>query len=116
MQRLSIAIAISVMAFATSGCSHRLSADPGRSSVRVYQDEEIYNATLDIRRAMKGQMTQEQRGFVGLVARVAQTEGKDADDGTRVVVVSQDIAGAEVELLEGPDKGYKGFVPRENLR
>jgi hypothetical protein len=116
MRRVSVAIALSVVMFAVSECRHRLVADPGQRSARVYQDEDVYNVTRKIQRATMGSMTKEQRGFVGLVAGIARTEGKDADDGTRVAVISQDGAGAQVELLEGPDKGCKGFVPSDNLR
>ena len=116
IRRFNTAIVISVIVLGVSGCSHRLVADPGQHSVRVYQDEEVYNTTLHIQRALKEEsMTQAQRGFIGMVAGVARTEARDADDGTRVAVISQDSAGSQVELLEGPNKGYKGFVPRENL-
>jgi hypothetical protein len=116
IRRFNAAIVISVTVFGVSGCSHRLIADNGQRSVRVYQDEEVYNSTLEIQRAMKGEMTQAQRGFIGMVAGVARTESREADDGTSVAVISQDSAGWQVELLEGPDRGYKGFVPRGNLR
>jgi hypothetical protein len=116
IHRFNVAIVISVIMLGVSGCSHRLIADRGQRSVRVYQDEEVYNSTLEIQRAMKGEMTQAQRGFIGMVAGVAQTESREADDGTRVAVISQDSAGSQVELLEGSDKGYKGFVPQGNLR
>jgi len=112
-----VTIAILLITLAVPGCSHRLVAGDGQSTVKVYQSEDVYNAAVHIQRAMGiHQKTEGAEKFVGFLNALAEQESKDIESETRVKIVSRDAVGASVELLEGPDKGYKGFVPLGNLR
>ncbi|MFZ0890248.1 MAG: hypothetical protein WA005_17550 [Candidatus Binataceae bacterium] len=116
-RKFGLSVAVLVIALGACGCSHRLVAGRDEHTVKVYQNEEIYKAALDIRRAMKGPMTDGQRSFVSMLdGMVRGGESKDAEQATRVRIIARDSVGARVELLEGPFKGYQGFVPKQNLR
>ncbi len=115
--RAWVTIAILAITLAVSGCNHRLVAGDGQPTVKVYQSEDIYNAALHIKRALGiHQKTDGAEKFVAWMNAMAEHESKEIDSETRVKIVSRDAVGASVELLEGPDKGYKGFVPLGNLR
>ncbi len=111
-----VTIAVLLITLAVSGCSHRLVAGDGQATVKVYQNEDVYNAAVHIKRALGIQKTDGAEKFAAFLNMLAEHESKDVESETRVKIVSSDAVGASVELLEGPDKGYKGFVPRGNLR
>jgi len=113
---LDVAIGISLVAFAVSGCSHRVVAADGRQTVKVYQSEEVYKAAVDIRKAMGRQKNDAEEKFVGFLNSLADHEYKEVAGETRVRIISKDALGAQVELLEGPHQGYIGFVRTEDLR
>ncbi len=110
-----VTIAVLLVALAVSGCSHRLVADDGQGKVQVYQSEDIYKAAVDIRKAMGRQKTDGEEKFVEFLNLLADHEYKEAAGETRVRIISKDAVGASVELLEGPNRGYIGFVPTEHL-
>ena len=113
---LDFTIAILLVALAVSGCSHRVVAADGRQTVKVYQSEEVYKAAVDIQKAMGRQKTDAEEKFVGFLNMLADHEYKEAAGETRVRIISKDAVGAKVELLEGPNQGYIGFVRTEDLR
>jgi len=111
-----VTIVVLVITLAVPGCSHRLVAGDGQPTVKVYQSEDVYNAAVHIKQATGIQKTDGAEKFVAFLNALAEHESKDIESETRVKIVSRDAVGASVELLEGPDKGYKGFVPQGNLR
>ena len=116
-RKFGFRVAVLVIALGACGCSHRLVAGTNEHTVRVYQNEEIYKAAVDIQKAMKGPMTDGQRGFVSMLNSIVRGgESKEAQDATRVRIIATDSVGARVELLEGRFKGYQGFVPKQNLQ
>jgi len=110
-----VTIAILLITLAVPGCSHHLVTGDGQRTVKVYKSEDVYNASVHIKRALGIQKTDGAEKFAAWLNAMAENEYKDIDSDTRVKVVSSDAAGANVEVLEGPNRDYKGFVPRENL-
>lgn len=98
------AIAIAVMA---AGCSHRVVASAGEHTVKVYPDQ----ATYDKVAKMKGE-----GGAMGMLGGIgANLAAKEVDDQTPVRVVTSNDEGSVVEVTDGPFKGLKGFVPKNNV-
>jgi hypothetical protein len=114
---LAVALAVVATGLVVGGCGHRLVAAKGEKTVTVYQSEEIYNAAIAIRKSLeRPELVGQQRQYVTLLdSMVRNQESKETEGGTKVSILSRNAAGAQVELLEGPNKGYKGFVPKENL-
>jgi len=105
-RRLLIGAALMV-AMATIGCSHRVVANPGEHTVKLYRDESTYEKIKDLKKqggpmAMIGSLGE---GFVA----------KELDNNTPIRIISQDSDGAQVEVTDGPDKGATGFVPKDNV-
>jgi hypothetical protein len=116
-RRVLLCAVVLGVALAASDCGHRLVAQGDEKTVKVYQSEEIYEAAGEINKALKGQMTPEQMKFVQMLEGMVQSgELRECEAGTHVKIVSTSAAGARVEVLDGPNKGYAGFVPKENVR
>jgi hypothetical protein len=94
-------------AMLAAGCSHRVVANPGEHTVKLYRDESTFEKIKDLKKqggpmAMLGQMGQ---AFVT----------KELDNNTPVRIISRDSEGAQVEVTDGPDKGASGFVAKDNV-
>jgi hypothetical protein len=106
-----------VIALAISGCSHNLVADQGAKTVTVFMDEDVYKALLDTRQRIEDpNYNAGAKKYLQIAVGLAYREGKTIDGGTKVKILSSDSLGSLVEVEEGPYLGYKGFVPKENLR
>ncbi|HLH76751.1 MAG TPA: hypothetical protein VKV28_08095 [Candidatus Binataceae bacterium] len=98
---------IAIVALVSAGCGHYLRASGGQTSVAVYPDE----ATFVKVKSLEGQ-----GGPMAIVGNLGENVlAKRLDDRTRVRIISRDHLGAQIEVIEGPNKGYRGFVPKSNL-
>jgi len=117
IRRFSLGASALMIAFAVSGCTHRLLPKSGAKTVKVYQDEDIYKGILEV----TGQVNDPKvdpnvKKYLKIALGIAYSESRDVDGGTRVKITSSDSIGYSVEVDEGVYFGYKGFVPKENLR
>jgi hypothetical protein len=106
--RMSVLIAALAASLLVAGCSHRLVANAGEHTVKVFPDQETYDkvAKLKSEGGAMGQML----GGIG-----ANLAAKELDDQTPVRIVSSNDEGSEIEVTDGPLKGLKGFVPKANV-
>jgi hypothetical protein len=100
----AVSVAAAMLA---AGCSHRVVANPGEHTVKLYRDEATFERIKDLKNqggpmAMLGGLGE---GFVT----------KELDNHTPVRIISQDSEGAQIEVTDGPDKGAQGFVPKQNI-
>jgi hypothetical protein len=115
-RRVVIAAIAFAFAFAVSGCSHRVVAKQGDTNVLVYQSEDIYKSAKSLEESIRTGKIGGLKGTAGAILGYAQShEAELIDTGTRVKILSRDADGAQVEVMEGPNKGYQGFLPKENL-
>jgi hypothetical protein len=109
MRPLTIIIAgIAVgAALALAGCGHKLVATSGEKTVSVYPDEDTYKKIAQ----MKGE-----GGVAGMFGGLGESLAtKKVANDTPVKILSSDDVGSQVEILDGSDKGQKGFVPKANV-
>jgi hypothetical protein len=94
-------------ALALAGCGHRLVATSGEKTVSIYPDEDTFKKIAQ----MKGE-----GGIAGMFGGLGESLAtKKVANDTPVKIISSDDLGSEVEILDGKDKGQKGFVPRQNV-
>ena len=101
---------IVVAALATSvaaACGHRVVASPGEHTVRVYPDQATYDKVARMK-AEGGPMAM--LGGIG-----ANLAARQVDDQCPVRIVTSNDEGSEIEVTDGPFKGVKGFVPKQNV-
>ena len=89
------------------GCGHKLVAHNGETTVNVYPSKEQFD---------KVQSMKSQGGPVGMLGGLGEglLAKKIAAD-TPVQVLNADDSGAMVEVADGPEKGFKGYVAKDNL-
>ena len=105
--RLYLVLAAITVAIMAAGCSHQVVANPGEHTVKVYPDQ----ATYDKVTSMKGA-----GGAMGMLGGIgANLAAKEVDDRTPVRIVTSNDEGAVVEITDGPFKGLKGFVAKQNV-
>jgi hypothetical protein len=117
IRRFSLGASALVIAFAVSGCTHRLLPNQGDSTARVYQSEDIYKAIQeDIQQLGDPKVDPNVKKYLGMIIGLAHGESRDIDGGTQVKIISSDADGYLVEVQEGKYLGYRGFVAKANLR
>jgi hypothetical protein len=90
-----------------AGCSHRLIAHNGETNVAVYPNKEDFDKIASMK---------SQGGPAGMIGGMGQSlMAKQIAGNTAVKVLSSDDKGAEVEILEGPNQGTRGYVANDNV-
>jgi len=94
-------------ALAFAGCGHKLVAPAGQHSVAVYPSEDAF---------MKMAELKDQGGVAGMIGDLGQNfVARKVDGGTSVRIVGSSEHGYLIEVVEGPDKGLKGFVAKDGV-
>jgi hypothetical protein len=105
-RRLLIGAALAA-ALMVMGCGHRVVANPGEHTVKLYRDEATYEKIKDLKK---------QGGPIGMLGGIGEgLVTKELDNHTPVRIISKDSEGAQVEVTDGPDKGKQGFVAKDNI-
>jgi hypothetical protein len=102
-----------VLAVLATACGHKLVAEPGQHTVRIYTDEQSYQKLRELKNALKNQPGP----LAGMMAGMGeQVMSRELPSDTPVKIVSQDSLGAVVEVTSGAHVGVRGFVPAANLK
>lgn len=90
-----------------AGCGHKVIAHSGDTTVNVYGSKEQFD---------KVQAMKSQGGAAALLGGIGENMlAKKIDNDTPVKVISSDEEGAQIEVLDGRDKGLQGYIARDNL-
>ena len=94
-------------ALALAGCGHKLVATGKDTTVNIFPDEDTYKKLANLRT---------QGGVAGMLGGLGENLAtQKVDDRTKVQIISSDDLGSQVEVTDGPAKGVKGFVPKDNV-
>jgi len=105
--RAAIAAAGLIAGITLSGCQHRVVATGDHHTVKLYSDEATY---------LKLKSMKLEGGAYGMLGGIGESlTTKELDDHTPVRIISRDSEGAQVEIIDGANKGAQGFVAKENL-
>jgi hypothetical protein len=90
-----------------AGCGHKVIARSGDTTVNVYASKEQFD---------KVQAMKSQGGAAALFGGIGESIlAKKIDNDTPVKVISSDEEGAQIEVLDGRDKGVQGYIAKDNL-
>jgi hypothetical protein len=93
-----------------AGCSHKLVAHNGETTVSVYTNKEQF----DKLQSLKSQGSD--GGLGGIVSGIGESMlTRRIDNDTPVKVLLTDDEGAMIEVTDGPEKGLEGYVAKDNL-
>lgn len=106
-QRSFLMLAALAVAIVAAGCSHRVVASAGEHTVKVFPDQATYDKVAKMK---------SEGGAMGMLGGIgANLAAKEVDDQTPVRIVTSNDEGSVVEVTDGPFKGVKGFVPKQNV-
>lgn len=106
-RRILFATSMLGLLLLATGCQHRLVAAHGETGVAVYPDEQTYQKIANLKK---------QGGMAGMLGGLGENfTTKQMDDKTPIRIISSDDAGSVVVVTDGPNKGFKGFVPKSNV-
>jgi hypothetical protein len=105
---VALGTALMTVALLIAGCGHKLVATGGESTVAIYPDKNTFDRLQSVKR---------QGGAIGgMIGGMGENlVSKKVDDKTPVKILSTDDTGAEIEVLDGPDKGMQGYVAKSNV-
>lgn len=90
-----------------TGCGHTLVAHSGDSTVAVYPDKSSFDQLKALQR---------NDGPAGLIAGLGvNLVAKQVNATTPIKVLECDKVGCEITVIDGPDKGLRGYVARDNV-
>jgi hypothetical protein len=89
------------------GCGHKLVAHNGETSVNVFQNKENFD---------KLQSLKSQGGPAGMIGGFGESMmTRKIPENTPVKIISSDPEGDVIEVTQGPDKGLRGYVSKDNV-
>jgi hypothetical protein len=89
------------------GCSHKLVGRAGESTINVFPTKHDFDNVM----AMKSR-----GGAEGMVGGLGENfMAKKVPQNTTVKIISSDSEGADIQVVEGPDAGLRGYVAKDNV-
>jgi hypothetical protein len=105
--RIAVFVTLISSVFVLAGCTHKLVGRAGESTVNVFASKHDFDNVM----AMKSR-----GGAEGMVGGLGESfmARKIAQD-TRVKILSSDSEGDDIQVLEGPNAGLRGYVAKDNV-
>lgn len=109
MRIVRIAVPLMLMGtlFAIAGCGHKLVAHGGESTVSVFESKKDFDNVMSMK---------SRGGAEGMVGGLGETfMAKKVAENTPIKILSSDSEGADIQVLEGPNVGLRGYVAKDNV-
>lgn len=89
------------------GCTHKLIGRGGETTVNVFSSKKDFENVMSMK---------SRGGAEGIVGGLGETfMAKKVAENTPVKILTSDSEGAEIQVIEGPDAGLRGYVAKDNL-
>jgi hypothetical protein len=90
-----------------AACTHKLVAHSGETTVNVFPTKDDFDKLMSMK---------SRGGAEGLVAGLGENfMVRKVAQNTPVKIISSDSEGAQIQVLEGPNAGLRGYVSKDNL-
>ena len=105
--RFAAAVTLIVAPFGIAGCSHKLIGRGGETTVSVFPSKKGFDNVMSMK---------SRGGAEGMVGGLGETFiAKKVAENTPVKVLSADSEGDDIQVLQGPDAGLRGYVAKDNV-
>jgi hypothetical protein len=105
--RTTAVITLAAVFFFIAGCSHRLVGRGGETTVSVFPTKKDFDNLMSMK---------SRGGAEGMVGGLGETfMAKKVAENTQVKVLSSDSEGYDIQVLEGPNAGLRGYVAKDNV-
>lgn len=105
--RIAAAVTLIVALFGIAGCSHKLIGRGDETTVSVFPTKKDFDNVMSMK---------SRGGAEGMVGGLGETfMAKKVAENTPVKVLSADSEGDDIQVLQGPDAGLRGYVAKDNV-
>ena len=92
---------------ALAGCTHKLVGRSGETTVNVFPSKHDFDNVMSMK---------SRGGAEGMVGGLGETfTAKKVAQDTPVKILSSDSEGDDIQVLEGPNAGLRGYVANDNV-
>ncbi len=90
-----------------AACTHKLVGRGGETMVNVFPTKDDFDKVMSMK---------SRGGAEGLVGGLGENfMARKVTQDTPVKIISSDSEGAQIQVLEGPNAGLRGYVSKDNL-
>ena len=90
-----------------AGCTHKLVGRGGETTVNVFPSKKDFESVVSMK---------SRGGAEGIVGGLGESfMAKKVAENTPVKILSSDSEGADIQVLEGPNAGVRGYVAKDNV-
>jgi len=105
--RIAIAVTLMGALLGITGCSHKLVGRAGETTVSVFPTKKDFDNVMSMK---------SRGGAEGMVGGLGETlVAKKVAESTQVKILSSDNEGDEIQVLQGPSAGLRGYVAKDNV-
>jgi hypothetical protein len=105
--RIVIGVTLISLLFGISGCSHKLVGRGGETTVSVFPSKKDFDNVMSMK---------SRGGAEGIVGGLGESfMAKKVAENTEVKILSSDSEGDEIQVLQGPNAGLRGYVAKDNV-
>jgi hypothetical protein len=106
-QKIALVIVLLVTASAVAGCSHKLVGHNGEATVSVFATKDDFDKVTSMK---------SRGGAAGMLGGVGESMmAKRVAGNTHVKILSSDPEGDQIQILDGPEAGTRGYVAKDNV-
>lgn len=106
-RKLAGVITLAAALLVIAGCTHKLVARGGETTVNVFSSKQDFENLMSMK---------SRGGAEGIVGGLGETlMAKKVAENTPVKILSSDSEGADIQVLEGPNAGLRGYVAKDNV-
>ncbi len=105
--RIALAAVLVSALFTVTGCSHKLVGHSGEATVSLFASKKDFDNVM----SMKSRGGAE--GMIG--GGLESIMARKVTENTRVKILSSDSEGDEIQVLDGPNAGLRGYVAKDNV-
>jgi hypothetical protein len=105
--RITVALTLIGALSILAGCAHKLVGHNGETTVSVFRDKKDFDDVMSMK---------SRGGAEGMVGGLGESfMARKVAGNTPIKILSSDSEGADIQVLEGPDAGLRGYVAKDNV-
>jgi len=105
--KITVAVTLMCVLLGSAGCGHELVGRGGETAVNVFSSKKDFENLMSMK---------SRGGAEGIVGGLGETlMAKKVAENTPVKILSSDPEGDDIQVLEGPNAGLRGYVAKDNV-
>ena len=108
VRKIALGLVLVSALLVISGCSHRLVGHGGETTISVFNSKKDFDNVMSMK---------SRGGVSGLAGGVGENlMSRKVGQDTQVKILSSDSEGYEIQVVDGPNAGLRGYVAKDNVQ